>query len=173
MKKIQISKIDAARRQILTAIRLYFNNADIVSTHTLAAVAYNITKNICDSNDQLPESFTAQITDYIKPKYKKLFWRKMNETANFFKHADRDPKDVHEFYPEQSENLLFLAIYQYLSLTQDNCPEIRLFSTWYMIHHPKSFNIPSEISSLNKDVFGYNKPQFYSQLLPIIQEFYR
>jgi hypothetical protein len=30
-KKIKISKLEAARRQLVTAIRFYFNNGDIVS----------------------------------------------------------------------------------------------------------------------------------------------
>jgi hypothetical protein len=34
--KIKISKLEAARRQLDTAIRLYFMESDSVSVHTLA-----------------------------------------------------------------------------------------------------------------------------------------
>jgi len=37
MAKVQVSKIEAARRQLTTAINLYFKNGDAVSIHTLAA----------------------------------------------------------------------------------------------------------------------------------------
>ena len=63
---------------------------------------------------------------------KKMFWRKLHETAIFFKHADYDPDAIHEFYPEQTENMLFFAVYQYRRLTGEWSAEIRLFSTWYI-----------------------------------------
>lgn len=43
-KKIKVSKQDAARRQINSAITLYFLSEDPVSTHTLACVANGILK---------------------------------------------------------------------------------------------------------------------------------
>ncbi len=46
MEKIKISKLDAARRQLITAIRLYFNHGDIVSVHTLSAAAFKTTQDI-------------------------------------------------------------------------------------------------------------------------------
>src|SRR6516165_1324431 len=36
---IVINKLDSARRQLITAIRIYFTNGDEVSTHTLTAAA--------------------------------------------------------------------------------------------------------------------------------------
>jgi hypothetical protein len=170
MKKIKISKLDAARRQILTAIRLYFNHGDIVSMHTLAAAAFKITQNICDSDEKLPDSLSDWVDELMKPEYKKTFWNKLHETANFFKHADRDPDTVHELYPEQTENLLFFAVYQYRHLTGEWSPEIRLFSTWYMMHHPDSFNTSQEVIKLGKDLFGYDRNRFWRELLPELHE---
>jgi hypothetical protein len=37
-----IAKLDAAKRQLTVAIRLFFNHADPVAIHTLAAAAYQI-----------------------------------------------------------------------------------------------------------------------------------
>ena len=39
---IIVAKLDAAKRQLETAIRLYFSNGDPISIHTLAGAAYNI-----------------------------------------------------------------------------------------------------------------------------------
>ena len=99
-----------------------------------------------------------------------IFCKKYHETANFFKHANRDPDAVHEFYPEQTENVLFQAVYQYRSLTGEWSPEIRLFSTWYMLQHPKSFNTPPEALTLSKNFFGYDRTKFWRELLPLLQE---
>ena len=170
MKQIKISKLDAARRQLLTAIRLYFNHGDIVSTHTLAAAAFKITCNICDKDPSLSDSLTDWVEALVKPENKKEFWKKYHETSNFFKHADHDPDSAHEFYPEQTENILFHAVYQYRNLTGEWSPEIRLFSTWYMIRHPDAFNTPPETINIGKDLFGYDRNKFWRELLPLLQE---
>lgn len=170
MKKIKISKIDAARRQILTAIRLYFNHGDIVSMHTLATAAFKITQNICDANPDLPESLTDWVNQLVKPHAKKLFWSKLHETANFFKHADQDPDSVHEFDPEQTENMLFFSVYQYQQITGERTAETWLFSIWYMLQHPQAFNTPQEMLKLGTELFGANKNKFWLEFLPLLQE---
>jgi hypothetical protein len=170
MKKIKISKLDAARRQILTAIRLYFNHGDIVSMHTLAAAAFKITQNICDKSPNLPDSLTDWIDQLVKPEDKNVFWNKLHETANFFKHANHDPDAVHEFSPEQTENILFFAVYQYQQLTGEWSAEIRLFTNWYMLHHPESFNSPQQTISLGHDLYGADRNRFWRELLPLLQE---
>jgi len=38
--QIKVSKLDAARRQLETAIRLYFSEADPISIHALMSAAY-------------------------------------------------------------------------------------------------------------------------------------
>ncbi len=68
---IKISKHDAARRQIFTAIRLYFNHGDLVSMHTLAAAAFKITQNICDSSTDLADSLTGWVNELVKAEQKK------------------------------------------------------------------------------------------------------
>lgn len=42
----KVSKLDAAKRQLETVIRLYFAGRDPVSIHTLTAAAYNIVHDI-------------------------------------------------------------------------------------------------------------------------------
>lgn len=170
MKKIKISKLDAARRQILTAIRLYFNYGDIVSMHTLASAAFKITQNICDTSPDLPDSLTDWIDELVKPEAKQMFWKKLHETANFFKHADHAPNAVHEFYPEQTENMLFHAVYQYRQLTGGWSAEIRLFSTWYMLQHPEAFNTPRETIDLGTSLYGGERNKFWRELLPLLHE---
>lgn len=40
--EFRVAKLDAAKRQLETAIRLYFASADPVSIHTLTAAAYQL-----------------------------------------------------------------------------------------------------------------------------------
>ena len=45
-RDLKVSKLDAAKRQLETAIRLYFSNGDPVSIHTLVAAAYAILHDV-------------------------------------------------------------------------------------------------------------------------------
>lgn len=162
----------------MTAIRLWFHDVDIVSTHTLAAAAFHVTEDVCNSSKALPDSMLSQMYDMIKPKYreevKKKFRQKFNKTANFLKHAARDPSTLHYFDPDQTELLLFMGVQQYKSLSKDNIPEMKLFSIWFMVNHPGVFDeiISLPISLQAKNLFGTNKTQFYQELLPLVQEYY-
>ena len=169
MRSITISKTDAARRQILSAIRLYFENGDIPPIHTLAAAAFNVTTDLCASHPGAPDCLGAWVDELVRPAAKEMFLRKFNETANFLKHADRDPKAVHEFSPKETENLLFLAVCQYRQLTGDWSPEIRLFWTWYTMQHPDVFNTSPEVINLGKDLCGGDRNSFWRQFLPLLQ----
>ena len=46
MKEFKVSKLDAAKWQLETAIRLYFSDSDPVSIHTVTAAAYNILRDV-------------------------------------------------------------------------------------------------------------------------------
>ena len=58
--RIVITKLDAARRQLDTAIELFFANGDFVSIHALAYAAYTLTRNLCDKTNN-PASFTRWV----------------------------------------------------------------------------------------------------------------
>jgi hypothetical protein len=45
--KLPVTKLDAARRQLETAITLWFHEADPVSIHALTGAAHNL---LCDLN---------------------------------------------------------------------------------------------------------------------------
>jgi len=63
--EIQISKLEAARRQLTTAVKLFFTGGDIVSIHTLAFASFNVTRNICDQHPNHPQSFSTLIKKLI------------------------------------------------------------------------------------------------------------
>ena len=65
-QELHISKLDAARRQLDTAVRLYFSEADPVSIHTLAAASYQL---IVDVNKACGGGASPMLVDsqYVKP----------------------------------------------------------------------------------------------------------
>ena len=48
MITVRINKIDAARRQIVTAIELLFSGGDPVAIYTLAGAGWHILKDLCE-----------------------------------------------------------------------------------------------------------------------------
>ena len=49
LRKLAITKLDAARRQLETAITLWFHDADPVSVHTLVMAAHGFLKHLARS----------------------------------------------------------------------------------------------------------------------------
>ena len=91
-KNIKISKLDAAKRQLESAILLYFNDSDPVSIHTLAGAAHGILADLNKKGGGHP----MILSDFlIKDDFKQDFRKKLSEAKNHFKHANQDP-DSHE-----------------------------------------------------------------------------
>jgi hypothetical protein len=62
---IIITKLDAARRHLATAIRLWFQNEDVVSIHTLAFAAYEVIHVISKKRNQYRRDLLFD-SDWIK-----------------------------------------------------------------------------------------------------------
>lgn len=170
-KDLIISKLDAARRQLEIAIRLYFQNGDPVSIHTLTAAAYNV---ICDINNKRGGDsmlIKKKIFEYVKPEFQKEFRDKMNEAENFFKHADRDHDATLTFNPDQSEMLILDACSQYYKLTGENLPLFTVFRGWYMANHPDLFILPEEqarlLSISTPSVLKMGRLDYFNAILPL------
>jgi hypothetical protein len=46
---------------------------------------------------------------YLKPEYIKPFRELLRLPQNFFKHADRDPENIIEFYPSAAASMIWAA----------------------------------------------------------------
>lgn len=137
---LQISKLDAARRQLEVAVRLYFSNDDPVSIHTLAAAAYNVIRDVSSKRNATPMLLKDTVAQMLRPGMQKLFRAKVNEAENFFKHADRDHEGSFEFFPTLSEYFLIDACDQYYRLTGEAPPVFKLFRGWFIANHPDFFD---------------------------------
>jgi hypothetical protein len=92
--KIVVTKLDAARRQLKTAIKLWFEDGDSVAIHTLIVAAYEIIDTLAGRKGVVDLLFAPEI---VKDEYKLQWIRSVKSAANFFKHANRDPDGVLEF----------------------------------------------------------------------------
>jgi hypothetical protein len=160
--RIQVTKLDSARRQLETAIKLFFAGGDFVSIHTLAYAAYAITRDLCEHTNN-PKAITKWLKERIvKSQHKDLF-KHVSKAGGFFKHADREPKAVLEYIPEQYEIFVMWAIYQYEALTNELTLPMGVFKIWYMKNRPGSFefNEEEQTQQLAKTTLPINKAAFY------------
>ena len=98
MSTMQASKLEAARRQLDTAIRLHFSDADVVSIHTLAATAYNIINDVSNKRGAAAMLVKGTLIDDARVEVREKLRSEFNKAENFFKHADRDPDGVHDLW---------------------------------------------------------------------------
>ena len=117
-KRDEITKLEAARRQLDCAIRLYVHEDDLLAVQTLAWAAFNV----LISYDKATNSGSA--------------WAKAmrntpdtwsREVANFLKHADRDADATIPCFPELlPELLLDFAARIYENLTRRRTREMEI-----------------------------------------------
>lgn len=130
----QLTKTDVARRQLVTAIRLFFQNDDPVSIYSLAANAWEVIDVLCNrarvaslSNEtrgHVPSGKDLK-NDYVNSPYR-----------NFFKHADRDPDALLTgFDASNVDSILMLAVEDYLRLHKRSPVEFQAFQLWYLATH--------------------------------------
>jgi hypothetical protein len=180
--KFSIPKIEAARRQLDTAIELWFMEKDEVSVHTLAYAAYQIIHDINAHRRTAHEGLfeTAMIKDEHRADWNKL----VRKPANFFKHADNDPDGTVEFTPVSNLMFLTYGVHGLGFLLQESggvsSPQERIFSLWLVIHRPDFVTagyrerlqgaIPAkEIERLR----ALSKPEFFQDLVKQAVAFHR
>jgi len=169
MENLKITKLDAVRRQLETAIRLYFDSADPVSIHTLAAAAYNAFRDFNKKSGGKP-LMTKEVTiDCLKDASKKELRDKINAAENFFKHADKDHGEILEFSPRQSEFLIFDVCVWWCSYSGEDPVLFRLFKAWFMRQNPYIFE-GSGIETVNDllDTKTMGRKEFYDSAMPLL-----
>ncbi len=134
-QKLQISKIESARRQLDCAIELWFLDKDEVSIHTLAAAAHQIIHDVKvhrgEKRDLLYDSAL------VKPQYRKQWINVIKQAANFFKHADNDPEGMVEFPPFANLTFIMFSIAGLGLLGEKTSYPMNALVAWLTIHQPE------------------------------------
>lgn len=126
-----ISKLDAAKRELEHSIRLFFSYGDIVVIHLVSAASYSIftgigkTEGITSARDELYKKVKKDKIKYVQ--------NKLDEAYNFFKHAHRDPNKLLKFFPESSEFIIWDSINIYQSLTKEITGLMMAFRLWFFL----------------------------------------
>lgn len=142
----ELSKLDVARRQLVTAIRLFFDGRDEVSVYTLAANAWEVIDVLCDIKNV--DSLSGQTQEGL-PAGKSLKHDYINSPfRNFFKHADRDPQGVLSgFSDRKNDGVLMLAVEDFLRLEGFSPIEFQIFQLWYLAVYEEKID-PKELERI-------------------------
>lgn len=131
-----VTKIDAARRQLITAIRLFFDGGDPVSVYSLASNAWEVIDVLCMSAGV--DSFSKQARENLPSGHTLKHY--INEPCrNFFKHAERDRNadSVVELREANVAAILFLAVEDYMRFRRGGPIEAQVFQLWFIAAFPE------------------------------------
>jgi hypothetical protein len=132
---ITLTKMDAARRQLRTAITLWFNEQDPVSVHTLAFAAYTVIHDVSRNRDRTHDLLFDSLI--VKDERRREWCLLLKRHANFFKHANKDADAEIEFNPEVSEAfILFTLAGIALSGERPDSTEESAFMLWFYFNRP-------------------------------------
>src|SRR5215203_3825480 len=138
---IKITKLDAARRQLRTAIALWRDDGDPVSTHALAFAAYEVIHAVSKKrNPSRPDLLFDWLR--VKDDGRKQINLVIKQHANFFKHADRDGDAAIEFPLSLSETFILFAILGVKHCGEPQSDEELAFLHWREMHGP---NYPKKV----------------------------
>jgi hypothetical protein len=164
--KTTVPKLNAARRQLDTAIEMWFTDKDVVSTHTLAAAAHQI---IYDINKRERAGDLLFDSIVVREEYRKEFIDRLKRDMNFFKHADKDPDAVIEFVPITTVLYIIYSLAGLSKLGKNNNDIEQLFMLWLAIHHPSWFQTDYRTklekqlkSGILTDIREWEKREFFN-----------
>jgi hypothetical protein len=132
---ISVTKLDAARRHLSTAIRLWFHDGDPVSIHTLGYAAYEVVHVLSMKANRKDKLIFDN--DFIKDEFRSDFNKLVKKAPNFFKHADRDANSTLEFTPQLSEMFFLFTALGLETMGQKLGGEEKAFLLWLSIHSPQ------------------------------------
>ncbi len=171
---LKVSKTEAAKCQLETAIRLWVNSEDPFSIHTLAAAAHQV---FHDLGSRQGKPTTLRELPGVRPEYRARVRKAVNRPENYLKHADNDPDDLLDFNPEASEGFILDAITTYEALTKDAVPLFLTFKMWIFVQQPQVIKdefrdaFTKIINDSPVDVTRFKRTEFFKTFLPCFEIF--
>jgi hypothetical protein len=123
---VRLTKLEAARRQIESAIWLWFVCDDHVSVHALTAAAHRLLVELAALRETAAWPYSAA---YLPRSPVKVRRATSDDAAMFFKYAKKD--ETYELSEQWTELYLFDAVMAYSSLADDRAASA-LMSTFVL-----------------------------------------
>ncbi|MBB3315087.1 hypothetical protein FHT77_000929 [Rhizobium sp. BK181] len=131
---MQISKLDAARRQLLAAIHLQWFLVEPIATYQLAANAAEVCDGLLSAMGTIRVKERIQEVQGWSPKDIAAL---VNRPRNFVKHADRDPHDLMEdLTAEACDGIILTACVDYCIASGRSPIVVGAFVAWFAAVYP-------------------------------------
>jgi hypothetical protein len=111
---VRLTKLEAARRQLESAIWLWFVDDDHVSVHALTAAAHRLLLELAALRKKAAWPYSGA---YLPTPSVKVRRRDSDDAVTFFKYAKKD--ETYELSEQWTELYLFDAVMAYSSLAED------------------------------------------------------
>lgn len=138
-ESFQITKLEAAQRQLSVAIRMLFTGQDPVAVHTLAGAASIIFSDLVER--LAPEHSWDRMTQEDSNLKPNQYFQIVRKAQNYLKHARDDHTDVLVFDPNDTEALIIIAVMNASEIAPMSL-EAQVFQLWYL-----SAKYPSECAN--------------------------
>ncbi len=164
MTTIKLTKFDAARRQLRTAIELWFSGGDPISIHALVYAAHEIIHRLYRRkglSDLLFDTSLVQDKN-LRNKINKI----IKEFSNWIKHAERDSEldEIKEFDPIANDLFLMISVLGISRMDYSLTDVESSVTLWNFFHNRHWFpdNVPidsippdhiKKLSGLSRDAF--------------------
>jgi hypothetical protein len=149
-----VTKLDAANRQLVTAIWLFFENEDPVAVHTLACAAREIYEKHCLKAD------ITRTFDYVKETNSSItekdLWNILNGPRNFFKHPGDSLDETVEFSDTFNDFMLLSACHDCGMLVgpKTNPLPMQAYGTWFLTTQVPASGGPPDEDAITADNIG-------------------
>jgi hypothetical protein len=148
---LKIDKLHAARRQLQTSIQLWFGDGDPISAHALAFAAYEVLHAVSKKRNPNRQKLLFD-AGFIRDEYRSEYNIALKKHAYFFKHADRNPDAVIDFYPVLTTLFVLGSIMPIQSCGETPNEYELAFVSWQQFHRPNWF-VPDESGKTFLDLF--------------------
>ncbi|MRR16119.1 MAG: hypothetical protein EG826_06655 [Deltaproteobacteria bacterium] len=165
MYEIIVDKLDAARRQLESAIEMFFEDGDVVSLHTLISAAHGVVYDLASKH-----GIEGSIKDspLVSAENKAAFIQAIHLPQNFFKHAKTDSGNKLVFRYQVSPFYLFDALRLYVLLAGAATETMRVFLVWFQLRYPDLFCYPAAEEDLREIRQDITDPEIFKSVGKIL-----
>jgi hypothetical protein len=161
---VLISRMEAAKGQLESAILLWFLEKDLASIHTLTVAAQELLHHTGK-----PHGKPSRLVSLIKQQ-SKTFQRQARQPQNFFKHPQKYKRLPYS--PLAAELFMIDALAVYEDLGNHLTPLMRLFALRFALSYPDvlPFDLTAKIPvGLSVDeVAKLSRMEFLEEILPLL-----
>jgi hypothetical protein len=143
---VKITKLEAARRQLQTAIELWRDDGDAVAIHTLAHASHELIHDLSRTGrGKKPLLFDAY-PERTDKEFRRQWAAMLKRAAGFFKHTanEKGANTEVDFEPEINEIFMHFSIIGLEAMGVQLNEAESIFSFWMKTHHPEVLSQDSQ-----------------------------